>query len=123
MYNYIVKLNNIKFEAIHGVNKIEKTNKQLFEIDIAIYFCKDTCNDSLENSIDYEYVYSITSEILKKNTFNLIETLGEKIINKIFSDYESSIYGLEKVKATLRKPEVKFDENSNCAEVSVIRSK
>jgi len=116
MYNYTVKLNNIKIKALHGVREIEKKNEQLFEIDIAISFDKETCDDDIDKSINYENIYSIIVDIFKNNTFDLVETLGEKIINSIYL-----INDVKHVSTTIRKPEVSFGDNFNCIEVSINR--
>ena len=118
MNEYIVKLNNLKIPATHGLNESEKKTKQLFEIDIAIYSNKETCNDNIELSIDYELIYNLVVKIFKENCFNLIETLGEKIIDSIFN-----LYSVKNVVVTIRKPEVVFDNNSNCIEVTISKNK
>ena len=117
MHNYIVKLNNIKIRSLHGLHETEKTNKQTFEIDIAICFHRETCSDNIEKSINYEYVYNIIVEIFSNNSFNLIETLGEKIIDKIYNAYSP-----KKIAVTIRKPEIIFGNNPNCIEVTIERS-
>ena len=83
MNNYIVKLNNIKIKSSHGLYEAEKENDQSFEVDIAISFSKQTCSDDIDKTINYQYVYGIILDVFKNNTFNLIETLGEKIIDKV----------------------------------------
>ena len=117
MNNYIVKLNNIKIKSSHGLYEAEKENDQLFEVDIAIAFSKQTCSDDIEKTINYEYVYGVVLDVFKNNTFNLIETLGEKIIDKIFTDYD-----VENAEINIRKPEITFNKDSNCTEVSISRS-
>ena len=116
MYNYIVKLNNIKIEAAHGLYESEKKNNQLFEVDIAISLNRESCNDDIKSSINYEYVYQIILKIFNQNCFNLLETLGERIIDQVFNDYN-----VNSVKVTIRKPEVEFDKNANCIQVTVKR--
>ena len=117
MNDYIVKLNNIKVLAAHGLYDSEKTTKQLFEVDIAITSTKETCNDEISSSIDYEYIYNLIVRVFEENCFNLIETLGEKVIDSICESFST-----RKIAVTIRKPEISFDNNSSCVEVSVIRS-
>tara|TARA_B100000519_G_C14223444_1_gene428756 strand:+ start:96 stop:455 length:360 start_codon:yes stop_codon:yes gene_type:complete len=117
MNDYIVKLNNIKILAAHGLHDSEKATKQLFEVDIAITSTKETCNDDIGSSIDYEYIYNLIVRVFEENCFNLIETLGEKIIDSICASFST-----RKISVTIRKPEISFDNNSSCVEVSVIRS-
>jgi len=118
MNQYIVKLNNIKIKATHGLYDIEKEKEQLFEFDVAISFSKENCNDSIKKSINYENIYYLVKSIFKGDScFNLIETLGEEIIDSI---YEMGDFN--NVTVTIRKPEVQFDGNSNCIEVTISRN-
>ena len=117
MNDYIVKLNNIKIKAIHGVNEIEKVKQQLFEVDVAVCFSKSTCNDDIGQSIDYEYIHDIIERVFEDDCVNLLETLGERIIDLIYMTND-----VKNVIVTIRKPEIKFNHNSNCAEVSISRS-
>ena len=117
MNDYIVKLNNVKIKAAHGLYDIEKTDEQLFEVDVAIFFSKESCNDNIEESINYENIYNIIKNIFKSNDcFNLLETLGERIIDSIYE-----LGNFSNVIVTIRKPEINFDNNSNCIEVSINR--
>ena len=118
MHKYVIKLNNLEFNATHGLHEQEKINPQKFELDIEISYSKqEACNDDINQSINYESVYTIVQNIIASNTFNLIETLGEKIIQNIFQVFKNA----HSVNISIRKPEVKFDQNSNCVEVSVSR--
>ena len=48
MHNYIVRLKNIKIDAIHGLHDSEKINKQLFEVDVEICLLeKESFDDSI----------------------------------------------------------------------------
>jgi len=114
MNDYIIRLNNIKIQATHGLHEVEKTKSQIFEIDVAISFRRETCDDNIENSINYEYMYSTIVDIFKNNTFSLLETLGERIISSICKSE-----GVKSVSVTIRKPEIAFDDNHNCVEVSI----
>ena len=119
MHNYVIKLNNLKFNAIHGVYEEEKNNFQKFEIDIeASYSRINDCKDSLLRSVNYESLYKIAKEIVLNNTFDLIETIGESIIEEVLKEFREITFIL----VTIRKPEVRFDDNSRCVEVSVSRS-
>ena len=119
MHNYVIKLNNLKFNAIHGVYEEEKNNFQKFEIDIEASYSKiNNCKDSLLRSVNYESLYEIVKDVLLNNTFNLVETIGESIIEQTLEEFREITFIL----VTIRKPEVKFDDNSRCVEVSVSRS-
>ena len=122
--HYIIKIKDIfltkllKFNAIHGLHEHEKTNSQKFEIDIEVSCRSDNCNDDLQKTINYEILYSIAKNIIMNNSFNLIETIGEEIIKKIFKNYP----GVYSAKVNVRKPQIKFDNNSNCVEITLVKT-
>ena len=119
MYNYTVKLNSLKFDATHGLYKDEKTVNQPFQIDIEVSYQRGkTCNDTIENSVNYENLYLISKAIVIDNTFSLIETIGEKIIQKVFETYSH----LQFASVTIRKPRIQFDNNCKCVEVVISRT-
>jgi len=119
MHRYTVKLNNLKFSTTHGLYRDEKTISQPFELDIEVsYERQKSCNDSVENSIDYESLYLISKDIIMGNTFNLIETIGEEIIKKVFETYSC----IQSASITIRKPQIQFDDNSKCVEVVISKT-
>ena len=119
MYSYIVRLNNVTFTATHGLHEHEKRVQQKFEVDIEVsYTREEACLDVIENSVNYEKLYEISHTIIQNNTFSLIETIGEKIIQKIFQMHKN----IENVIITIRKPQIKFDDNSKCVEVSISKT-
>ena len=82
LFSNSIKLNNIKFEAIHGLYDIEKINKQLFEVDVEIHlFQKKSCNDNIKNSIDYENVYNL---LLDTFTNNILQSV---VLAKMYNNY------------------------------------
>ena len=118
MYLYTVKLNNVKIYATHGLYEKEKKNKQPFEVDLKATFSKSKgCDDDLGNSLDYQHIYDIVLDVFTSHTFNLIESLSEKIIEEIFSLGKS----IERIEITIRKPEVLLGDNHNCIEVTTVR--
>ena len=119
MYKHVVRLNNLKFNATHGLYEYEKNKPQKFELDIEFSYCKsNTCNDDISDLINYEVLYGIVKKVVINNTFDLIESLGERIIQDVFDYYNRKCV----LRVIIRKPEVKFDENENCVEVSVSKS-
>ena len=118
MNDYTIKLNNLAIKAAHGLHDIEKVREQVFEIDVEISFSKKSCADNIKNSINYESVYNVIKNIFQgKDCFDLLETLGEKTINSIYK-----MGNFKNVKVSIRKPEIKFDNNSNCVEVSISKN-
>ena len=103
MANYtIIRLNNAKFYAHHGVLDVERSNGGLFEIDLEL-----TCNvaeaeteDNLKKTLDYEKMYAFIKDIVSGKKFYLIESLASRISNNILENFLQ----VEKVTIKVRKP-------------------
>ena len=118
MYSYTVKLNNVKIDAAHGVYDEEKKKEQPFEVDLKATFCRNQdCDDNLNNSLDYQRIYDIVVEVFSDYTFNLIESVAERIIEKVFL-LESS---MRRVEVSIRKPKVSLRNNRDCVEVTIVK--
>lgn len=98
----IIRLNNAKFYAYHGVLDAERSNGGLFEIDTEL-----TCNvteaeteDNLKKTLDYERLYSFIKEIVSGKRFYLIESLASRISNSILEEYQQ----VQKITIRVRKP-------------------
>ena len=80
--NYTIRLRNIVVYGFHGVHQEEKTLGQRFEIDLE-YMLKDTPDpwiDEESTTISYVNAHKIVSQVSSEQRFNLIETLGNRII-------------------------------------------
>jgi dihydroneopterin aldolase len=98
----IIRLNNAKFYAHHGVLDVERSNGGLFEIDAEL-----TCDvsaaeveDNLKKTLDYERLYSFIKDIVSGKKFYLIESLVSRISNSIIENFPI----VQKVTIKVRKP-------------------
>lgn len=101
--NYtIIRINNARFYAHHGVLDAERTNGGLFEIDAEM-----TCNvteaeaeDDLKKTLDYVKAYEFIKEVVSEKKFFLIEALAYRIAKKIIDNFQM----VQKVVIKVRKP-------------------
>lgn len=101
--NYtIIRINNARFYAHHGVLDAERTNGGLFEIDAEM-----TCNvseaeaeDDLRKTLDYVKAYEFIKEVVSEKKFFLIEALAYRIAKKIIDNFLM----VQKVVIKVRKP-------------------
>ena len=91
-----IALNNLVFYGTHGYTQKEKTKTQRFTLNINIeWHSENSSGDDLKNTIDYRQIKEFARKIIEKNSFNLIETIAEKILDAI-----------------LQNPKIKFAEIS-----------
>jgi dihydroneopterin aldolase len=97
-----VRLVNAVFYAHHGVMQEEHRLGGRYEVDVALNlnFEEAARTDDLENTVDYERVYSLVEEIVTSNQFYLIEKLSYLIARQVIDRFAV----VTEVQVTVRKP-------------------
>lgn len=95
-------LRGIKLFGYHGCLDFEKIDGQYFYIDVELFY--DTKipaeNDELNHAVDYSKVYEDIKEEFTLKSYNLIETVANKICDRILLGYKL----IEKIHLSVRKP-------------------
>lgn len=82
----VIHIKNLMLKTKFGFYPKEKKISQRLIFNLKIYTVKNVYKDSrLEDVVDYDQIVKIIKNILMEN-INFLETLAEKIINKIFDD-------------------------------------
>ena len=82
----IIHIKNLILKTKFGFYPKEKKISQRLIFNLKVYTIKNIYRDSrLEDVVDYDQIVKIIKKILIEN-INFLETLAEKIINKIFED-------------------------------------
>lgn len=113
----IVRIKKATFYAYHGVFKQEQNVGGKFEADIDLYtdFTHTIKSDSLTQTVDYERVYTVLSDIAMTQKFYLIETLALRLIEAIFENFEI----VTKTNIRVRKNNPPIGGVVDCVEVEV----
>ncbi len=113
-----IRMINMTFYGFHGASAAEKETGRRFEVDCEIAFDADKAvsTDSLENTINYTDVYRIIEDLMENSRYNLVETLAEKIADKIFSSF-----AIERLKLKVRKRNPPVPGNIDAFEVETER--
>ena len=114
--SYTIRLKNIVVYGFHGVHPEEKSLGQRFEIDLE-YRLKDPADpwiDEERSTISYVNAHNIISRVCAENSFNLIETLGNRIIEEMRENYMVDI-----IVVRIRKPSVPIQGILDYVEVEV----
>lgn len=98
-----ITLKALKFYGYHGVLEEENRLGQKFTVELEIYAdLKKACkSDAVKDTINYALVYNLVKEIIENEQYNLIERLGNEIINRIFNNFDPVMEVLVEIK----KPE------------------
>ena len=102
-----IRIENLEIFAHHGVFMHEKINGQKFYVNAKLYgnFQDAAITEDLDKSTHYGEVCESIKEIMIKKAYPLIETVAEKIAQKLLSSY-SNIEGID---VEVRKPNAPID--------------
>jgi dihydroneopterin aldolase len=83
-----ISLHGAEFFAFHGFYPEEQKLGSKFIVDVDVSFtpAKDLKEDKIANTIDYEQVYNIVEEQMKKTSL-LIETVAQSITDEIKNSF------------------------------------
>ena len=115
-----IEVKGIKAYGKHGVYTDEKKEEQLFLVDVKAILndtSKERVNieeDLLEETINYETIIATVIELVKEESFNLIETLALKILEAIKNPK------LQEILVTVHKPNTILNQSTD--DVSVTAS-
>ena len=106
---YKILINELTLDTFIGIHDFEKKTKQKIAISLSL-----DVNDNIsgiehkiENFVSYEHIVNDIKSILKKGHIDLLETLGEKIVELCFKDKR-----VLTIKLKLEKLEVFKDASS-----------
>lgn len=101
----IVYLHGLKCECTIGVWEWEKaiTQTLVLDIDIATDVTKAANNDDLKKALDYQAIAEHVKAYAKDNTFELIETLAERLSVSILSEFDTPWVRIKLDKSTAVK--------------------
>ena len=115
--DYTISLRNIVVFGFHGVHLEEKTLGQRFEIDLEYRLANPPLPWIDEESATVSYVdaYDIVSRVSAEKSFNLIETLANRIIEEM-----RSRFSIDLIVVRIRKPSVPIQGILDHAGVEVV---
>ena len=85
--NHYLELSGIRAYGRHGVLPFEKKQKQPFSVDLTVWLDSDKCctTDDVADTLDYSILSNKVADIIENTSFNLIETLADKIARSILT--------------------------------------
>ena len=122
----IIDVKGIKAYGKHGVYDEEKKEEQLFLIDVKLLLEELMGrDDSLQQTINYELIVKQVVDLVKNQSFNLIETLATKLMEEIqqlvIQENKSKIMmiNVKGISVTVHKPETLLNQTTEDISVTV----
>jgi len=111
----------LEFQARHGVLTAEKENPQSFLVDLDLFLDLKAAaeQDELALSVDYDKVFHLVKNIVENQSYNLLETLAEKIARALLDSFAA----LQAVEVQVSKPDAPVKGNFNYFAVKIRREK
>ena len=75
----LVRLEGMRFSAIHGVYDFERVKPQTFVVDLTCELVARSDSDELSTTVDYAGLSRQVGEDITGEPVNLIETLAERV--------------------------------------------
>jgi len=116
-----INIKSLEVIAKHGVHPEEKTHSQLFVVSAALCFDLRPAgmSDDLGKTLDYSHVCQEIKKFIVGSSFDLIETIAERLAEKLLMDNPQ----LKKVWIEVGKPEAKMPVNLETVSVEIERSR
>jgi 7,8-dihydroneopterin aldolase/epimerase/oxygenase len=99
-----VEVIGLELHGYHGVNENERRDGQRFLFDVWLEV-PDVDSDRIEDAVDYREVVACVREISDGRKFQLLEALSAAIADAVLARFPA----VERVKARVRKPDVKLE--------------
>lgn len=94
-----LEINNLQVNATIGVHAWEQQIRQKLTLDIQVGVILGDLNDELDKALDYAHLCEQVTQFIENNAFQLIETVAEKTIDLIQTEFN-----VKQVKVRVCKP-------------------
>ena len=117
----LIRLQGMTFSAAHGASPGERTRERRFVVDLEVTadLRRAGATDDLADTVNYSTLYGVVRDVLKGPPVNLLESLAERIAERVLRDFP-----VPAVRVRVGKPGVPVDEGSQAmASVEVYRER
>jgi len=106
------------FHAYHGVWDEEREIGQRFEVDLELKIDNKVAasTDKLKDTVDLYAVFKVVEDVIQKNKYNLVETMAERIAEKVLKEFST-----KELLVRIRKPHAPIRGIQDGIEVEIVR--
>lgn len=97
----ILFIRELRVETTIGVHPWERQIRQtvILDLELGVDIRPAAATDRLDDTLDYQAVAQRVSQFVSASAFQLVETLGERVAERVRQDF-----GVSWLRLTLRKP-------------------
>lgn len=113
-----ITLRGLRIPAYHGVTDREKTDGQVFLVDMTAWLdlSKAGMSDEISTTVDYGILAQAIHRRVSGERWNLIERVAERVADLVLEDHR-----IARVEVTVHKPEAPIPVEFDDVRVTVIR--
>lgn len=113
----ILTLKSLQYRAKHGYYEQERAEGNTFEVDLTfnLDLSAAASTDDLDNTIDYQQAEGLVKEIMYGPSVKLIETLTQRIGDKLFDSFSE----VQKLEIRVRKLNPPLETKTQYSEVTM----
>lgn len=114
-----ITVKGLKVRGYHGVLPFEKTRGQDFVVDIELEadLRGPAREDDISVTVDYSRVVDNVARIVRKERYDLIETLASRIAEVLLD-----LFPVSRVEVTVKKPAAPLDHSTDWVGVTICRA-
>lgn len=115
-----VELKGIEVLARHGVLEQEKSDAQVFRVDLTVYLdlARAGVSDDLADTVDYGRLAQETHDLVESESHQLLETVAHRIASRVLEDPH-----VDRVVVTVHKPQAPIPLKYEDVAVTVDRAR
>jgi dihydroneopterin aldolase/2-amino-4-hydroxy-6-hydroxymethyldihydropteridine diphosphokinase len=116
-----IHIKNLEVFAYHGVFAEERKHGQVFVISATLYMDLRSAGktDDFARTLDYGEICHVIKAFVRDNTFDLIETVAERLAELLLVEY----HVLHKIWLEVKKPDAPIPFNIEAVSVEIERSR
>jgi len=86
----IIFISDLRAETIIGIYEWERNQKQTIAVDIemATDIARSASSDSIDDALNYKAVSKRVEQFVSDSSFQLVETLAERLAEMILSEFD-----------------------------------
>lgn len=113
-----IRLEGLRVFGRHGVFAHERENGQDFVVDLTLFVRADTAarSDDVTDTVHYGEVAEAVAQIVAGEPVNLIETLAQRIADRVLA-----FSGVQIVRVTVHKPQAPIAQEFADVSVTITR--
>ena len=116
-----INIKGLTIPAKHGVLAEEKEACQRFTVSASLFLdlSRAGASDDLTQTIDYGRICGVIKSFVADNSFNLIETIAERLAGKLLAENTQ----LQRIRLEVGKPDAPIDADFKTVSVEIERSR